>query len=279
MRFLSKALAKFSKPSTSKYHLVLLFTRPLPKLAASAQAFDAAGLDAVGAATCDIVYVKSERDAISTFLANTRVDVIIVTSVYAVAAAEDAVQSLIEIALTNRDVAIKSLPLIIAVGDATAKKLRHALYSIPQQITPPIILTPEIHTSEGILAMPQVNEAKGKQVVIIKGEGGRQAIADGLTAKGASCQSFCVYRTEQLADPIYTKCWKVEDVRGIIATSEAMAMQLIHSQGHAILSLPWLTVSERIAVSLRERGVTEVFVCHRATDQALIAWVKDNWEY
>jgi uroporphyrinogen-III synthase len=127
--------------------------------------------------------------------------------------------------------------------------------------------------------MPLLNEPKGKQVVIIKGEGGRQAIADGLTAKGASCQSFCVYRTEQLADPIYTKCWKVEDVRGIIATSEAMAMQLIHSQGHAILSLPWLTVSERIAVSLRKCGVTEVFVCHRATDQALIAWVKDNWEY
>jgi uroporphyrinogen-III synthase len=253
---------------------VLLFTRPLPKLASSAKAFDAAGLDAVGAATCDIVYVKSERNAISTFLAETRVDVIIVTSVYAVDAAEDAVQSLIEKALPN-----SSLPLIIAVGDATAKKLHHALCAIPQQISPLVILTPEIHTSEGILAMPLLNEAKGKQVVIIKGEGGRQLIADGLTAKGASCQSFCVYRTEQLTDPIYTKCWKVEDVRGIIATSEAMAMQLIHSQGHAILSLPWLTVSERIAVSLRKRGVTEVFVCHRATDQALIAWVKDNWEY
>lgn len=267
---------------------MLLFTRPLPKLASSAQAFADAGLDAVGAATCDIVYIKSERNAVSTFLQNARADVLIVTSVYAVAAAVDAVQYLVDNALNNKAVTLNatnsqvgptpSLPLIIAVGAATAKKLRDALSSIPQQTSPLIILTPEIHTSEGILAMPQLNEANGKQVVIIKGEGGREVIANGLVAKGASCQSFCVYRTEQLKDPIYTKCWKVKDVRGIIATSEAMATQLIHSLGHAILSLPWLTVSERIALSLRKRGVTEVFVCHRATDQALIAWVKDNWE-
>ncbi|PTT98346.1 uroporphyrinogen-III synthase, partial [Pseudomonas sp. HMWF031] len=41
----------------------------------------------------------------------------------------------------------------------------------------------------------------------------------------------------------------------------------------------WLTVSDRIAKTLTSQGIKEVAVCQRATDQALIAWVKDNWEY
>lgn len=264
---------------------MLLFTRPLPKLATSAKAFSDAGINAVGVATCDIIDVKSEYYAITTFMANNPVDIVIVTSVYAVAAAENAVKSLLKehgsstashhTHSQHTQSTQRNLPLIIAVGDATKKKLTSAL----SQIKHLTILTPEKHTSEGILAMPQLNEANDKQVVIIKGEGGRQAIADGLDAKGALCQSFCVYRAEQLADPIYTKGWKVEDVRGIIATSEAMAAQLLRSQGNHILSLPWLTVSERVAASLEEIGVSKVCVCHRATDQALIAWVKDNWEY
>ncbi|MEC7699777.1 MAG: uroporphyrinogen-III synthase, partial [Pseudomonadota bacterium] len=66
---------------------------------------------------------------------------------------------------------------------------------------------------------------------------------------------------------------------GIIATSEAMATQLISHYGNALLTLPWVTVSERIASSLNRLGASRVQICHRATDQALIAWVKDNWEY
>jgi len=58
-----------------------------------------------------------------------------------------------------------------------------------------------------------------------------------------------------------------------------MAMQLIASHSDHILTLPWVTVSERIASTLRKRGIENVAVCEQATDQALIAWIKDNWEY
>ena len=111
----------------------------------------------MGVATCDIIDVKSEYYAITTFMADNPVDIIIVTSVYAVAAAENAVKSLLKehgssTASQHAQNTQRNLPLIIAVGDATKKKLTSAL----SQIKHLTILTPEKHTSEGILAMPQL---------------------------------------------------------------------------------------------------------------------------
>ena len=243
---------------------MLLFTRPLPKLKASASAFEQAGINAVGVATSDIIDISSERKAAAEYLASNTVNAIIVTSVYAV---NSVISGL-------RDTA-SPLPLIIAVGDATARKLQTGL----ETISSANVITPKVHTSEGILAMHQLNEANCQHVVIIKGEGGRDAIAKGLSEKGILVNSFCVYKREQLTRPIYTKRWKMGEVSGIIATSEAMALQLIAQFGQALRSIKWLTVSDRIAKTLTSQGIKEVAVCQRATDQALIAWVKDNWEY
>jgi len=243
---------------------MLLFTRPLPKLKASALAFENAGIDAVGVATSDIVPVLSEQYAAAEFLSHNAINVIIVTSVYAV---DTVVSGLKKTAAAP--------PLVVAVGDATAHKLRAGL----SELSSVNIAIPKVHTSEGILAMHQLNEANCKHVVIIKGEGGREAIAKGLDEKGILVNSFCVYKREQLTRPVYTKRWKMGEVSGIIATSEAMALQLIEQFGNALLAFKWLTVSDRVAQTLNNKGVKEVAVCQRATDQALIAWVKDNWEY
>ena len=243
---------------------MLLFTRPLPKLKASASAFEKAGIDAVGVATSNIIDISSKRKAAAEFLASNAVNAIVVTSVYAV---DTVIEGLRETA--------NELPLIIAVGDATARKLQAGL----QAFSSAQVAIPEAHTSEGILAMHQLNEANCQHVVIIKGEGGRDAIATGLDEKGILVNSFCVYKREQLTSPIYTKRWKMGEVSGIIATSEAMALQLIAQFGQALKSIKWLTVSDRIAKTLTSQGIKEVAVCQRATDQALIAWVKDNWEY
>ena len=246
---------------------MLLFTRPLPKLKTSARAFEDAGIDAVGVATSDIVYIPSESRAARDFISTTALDAIVVTSVYAVEATVDGIK--------QKSSTDTHLTTLIAVGDATAKKLHKAFSHTPNVK----ILTPCDHTSEGILAMQQLNEPNCQHVGIIKGEGGRDAIAQGLVQRGIEVSTFCVYKREQLTRPVYTKRWKISDVSGIIATSEAMANQLITHYGNTLLTLPWLTVSERIANSLKNIGVERVFVCSRATDQALTAWVKDNWEY
>ncbi|MBQ4828018.1 uroporphyrinogen-III synthase [Alteromonas sp. MMG017] len=243
---------------------MLLITRPLPKLQASADAFEQAGINAVGVATSDIQSIPSKASELQQFLLGPPiVNSIIVTSIYAVPATLDAL---------NQATFLSVQPTLIAVGDATADALHSA--NLPFKI-----VTPSLHTSEGILVMQQLNEANCTQVVIIKGEGGRDTLSHVLSRRGISVTEFCVYKRQPLTNPIYTKIWKIGDVSGIIATSENMAKQLISSHSMQLLALPWLTVSERVATSLRNLGIARVSVCNRATDQALIAWVKENWEY
>jgi len=226
---------------------MLLITRPLPKLQASADAFEQAGIDTIGVATSDIQSIPSKAGKLQQFLLGSpSINIIIVTSIYAVPAALHALNQASFLSAPN-------LPLKI--------------------------VTPSLHTSEGILVMQQLNEANCTQVVIIKGEGGRDTLSHVLGERGISVTEFCVYKREPLTNPIYTKRWKIGDVSGIIATSENLAKQLISTHSRQILALPWLTVSERVATSLRNLGIARVSVCNRATDQALIAWVKENWEY
>ncbi|NDV90448.1 uroporphyrinogen-III synthase [Alteromonas sp. 345S023] len=239
---------------------MFLLTRPLPKLNTSTQAFLDAGINVTGVATSDIHYHEHACEQVIERLLSRPVDAIIVTSVYAVPACIKSLKT------TNK------APTVFAVGTTTAALLNEAFPSLR-------VLTPSQHTSEGILAMHQVNEANCKEVVIIKGEGGRNTLQYTLEKNGKTVTPFCVYKRKQLATPVYTKNWKLEDVSGIIATSENMAMQLIASHSTHILTLPWVTVSERIARTLKNYNVANVAVCERATDQALIAWVKDNWEY
>jgi len=243
---------------------MFLLTRPRPKLTTSVSAFSQANVNVVGVATSDIEPLDHETKALCEFFSSEQnIDAIVVTSVYAVPSALSALNLRPEYA---------KRPLIVAVGDATAAQLQQS------HLTPKVII-PSPQTSEGILAIQQFNENSCKHVVIIKGEGGRQTIASGLQARGLVTHEFHVYRRVQLNHPIYTKSWKINDVRGIIATSENMAKQLISSHNQQLLGLPWLTVSERIAMTLRSLGIQNVAVCQRATDQALIAWVKENWEY
>lgn len=246
---------------------MLLITRPLPKLQTSASAFEAAGINVIGVATSDIEPNPASANELTRHLISGKnTSIIIVTSVYAVPAGLSAIQEMLLHASKS-----VTLPLVIAVGDATADALKAA--SLPLTI-----VTPLRHTSEGILVMQQLNEANCQQVVIIKGQGGRDALAYALRKRGIPTTEFCVYKRVPLTSPVYTKTWKIGEVSGIIATSENMAKQLISNHNVQLLALPWLTVSERVATSLRNLGITRISVCDRATDQALIAWVKENWE-
>ena len=141
---------------------MLLITRPLPKLQASADAFEQAGIDAIGVATSDIQSIPSKAGKLQQFLLGSpSINIIIVTSIYAVPAALHAL---------NQASFLSASPTLIAVGDATANALHSA--NLPLKI-----VTPSLHTSEGILVMQQLNEANCTQVVIIKGEGGRDTLS------------------------------------------------------------------------------------------------------
>ncbi len=236
-----------------------LITRPRPKLAATAAAFAVAGLAATVIATSDIEYCQPDIDALRQQLQAESVRTpLIVTSVFAA-----------QVLLTLPAACVAQRP-VVAVGAATASAL--AATASP-------IITPQPQTSEGVLALPELAAPPCQSVLIIKGEGGRTAIADTLQARGIAVTPYCVYRRVPLAKPVQSNQWQWSHVKGIIATSEEMARQLWHQapQAHAA-ALPWLTVSERVARAIRALGVREVAVSAGASDAALIKWVKEFWE-
>lgn len=238
---------------------MFILTRPLPKLAASQQAFEDAGVPCTVVATTDIQQPSDVSARIhSAFSQHATIDVVIVTSVYAVSP------------LLTSGINLNAMQ-IIAIGTATAQALQQALPAHD-------ILTPLCHTSEGILSMHQLDGNTSKQVVIMKGEGGRHLIATTLNERGHSAIECNVYQRIDLPTPVFTNKWKISDVSGIIATSEHLAKQLLNAES-TLANLPWLTISQRVADALHEQGINSVAVCNGATDNALIAWIKDNWEY
>ncbi len=236
-----------------------LITRPKPKLDSTKSAFTAAGLDATVVATSDIRLEKAAIDGLTDYLAQGhKPDWFIVTSPFAV----DALCQISSALISN-------LPFI-AVGSSTSTGLHQFSDNV---------VVPDTFTSEGILQLDELSRENCSQVIMIKGEGGRTAIAEELIRRGISVSAYCVYRRIPLAAPEQTNHWEWQHVKGIIATSETMARQLWEYSPQPLAStLPWLTVSDRVASSLTRWGAADVSVCAGASDSALIQWVKEFWE-
>lgn len=235
-----------------------LLTRPVPSLTASQQAFAQAGLSATVLGLVDIAPVAAAINDCVAHLTSTPAPIVIVTSQFAVAAISPLLAHL------------PADATVLAVGQTTASHLQQL--GITCQ-------APALATSEGLLALPQLTGAKNKQVVIIKGEGGRTTLASSLQQQGAQVQTFAVYRRQPCPRVIQSNQWQWPDVKGIIATSEEMARLLFrHYPAAELHQHRWLTVSPRVAATLQELGLTRISHAAGASDRQLCQWIKDNWE-
>lgn len=235
-----------------------LLTRPVPALARSEQAFSTRQLRVSVLGLVDITYHCAPVSALQQQLKARQADILVVTSQYAVNACADVLRYL------SPDI------IVLAVGQGTGRALRE--FGIE-----PVV--PAQATSEGLLALNQLKDAKNKQIVIIKGVAGRTTLADTLHQAGAHVTCLSVY--ERIIPDEYqqTNYWQWSDVKGIIATSEEMARQLFARLNNSKLTEQrWLTVSARVADVIRSYGVTDVEVATGASDNELAQWIKDNWE-
>ncbi len=236
---------------------MILITRPEQKLTKSTETFRRAGIDATGCAPVTIAPCEPAIAACQHALVHNSPDIVIVTSAFAVSALPPASQ-------------IRSDIHWFAVGNTTAEALQIAGF----QAT-----APEQQNSEGLLALSQLQDAKSQQIVIIKGQGGRTTLANTLLAQGNRVEVFDVYQREKLNKPVLTDNWQWQQITGIVATSAEMAEQLFRFyDGKTLQAQRWLTVSDRVATHLKSLGVNSAGVCNDASDNALIAWIKDNWE-
>jgi uroporphyrinogen-III synthase len=238
---------------------VFLLLRPQSKCQASVRAFESQNLPAVA---CGLIDTKIDQNQIA-LLPNK------------IVALESSDENQVYIIVTSTVAAEQCVLLkelwpasvqFFAVGASTGAILQHAGLKV---------IVPTEARSEGLLALPELQQLNNKLVVIMKGFGGRELLFDSLTARGANVEEWEVYKRVKLSSPKSTQDWRERQIRCIIATSGEVIQAAFEYFDHSWLTtIDWIVVSERTAQILVKLGVTQIQVSHDASDQALIHCAK-----
>lgn len=149
---------------------------------------------------------------------------------------------------------------VFAVGERT----RHALAGLGVDA-----VSPGLATSEGLLALPALERAAGKTVLIVSGEGGRSVLQDVLSERGARVVTCSCYRRHRTTVPDLDPA----NVGAIVAASgeglEA-ALEIWRAAGGAS-SVPVLVPSRRVAIEARKAGCARVVECAGADTRAILS--------
>lgn len=169
-------------------------------------------------------------------------------------------------------------PLVFAVGKATKEAL--LALGVKSVFTPPA----EQEHSEGLLKLPSLATIEGKQVVIFRGNGGREHIAEGLRQRGAKVRYLESYQRvwRTLATNI-AKQWQAQQINCIVVTSNDILIALTKYLATATDSVDnywqtqclWIVVSDRIEANAKALGLTRVINTHSARSQILSNTLRD----
>jgi uroporphyrinogen-III synthase len=167
---------------------------------------------------------------------------------------------------------------IATVGQGSAKALREA--GIANVIAPT-----ERFDSEGLLALPELQNVSGWRVMIFRGDGGRELLGDTLKARGATVEyATCYQRSKPQQDAGVLLAAKPDAIT--VTSSEALGFlwELLNagpepSRRDSVRSVLRDTVlfvpHARIAGLAREQGWQQVHVTASGDDgmlSALITW-------
>lgn len=138
-----------------------------------------------------------------------------------------------------------------AIGPTTAARL--GSFGIPQ-----VLIPQHQHDSEHLLALPEMQEVAGRTVLLFRGVGGRELLADTLVARGAQVHfAECYRRTNPQRDAgQLAALWQNGALDAVVVTSSEALRNLIQLAGQA----PWLESvllcvnHARIADQARQHG-------------------------
>jgi len=159
---------------------------------------------------------------------------------------------------------------VAAIGEATRQAL--SAYGVKTDIIP----LKNSHT-EALLAHPDLQNMAQKKCLIIRGEGGREKLAEGLRNHGATVVYAEVYRRacpEVDVHPLISR-WRNGEIDCVIVTSGEALMNLITllgMDGQCFLkNTPLVTVSERIKKMAVDAGIRQVVVSKQPGNESLLA--------
>jgi uroporphyrinogen-III synthase len=161
----------------------------------------------------------------------------------------------------------------LAVGKGTQAKLKIA--------TGQNVLVPEkCFDSEGLLDLPTLSDLQGKQILIVRGQGGRELLCDTLTKRGAIVDYYQPYQRVAitLCGETLIKEWQQQNINGAIISSIELLERLLTIVPVAgqewLKSLTIYAPSERITDQAKRWGWSETKVLPGMSDQQVLDYFK-----
>ena len=159
---------------------------------------------------------------------------------------------------------------IATVGQSSAKALRESGISN-------VIAPTEHFDSEGLLALPELQNVAGWRVMIFRGDGGRELLGDTLKARGATVEYATCYQRSKPQQDAGALLSAVPDAI-TVTSSEALGYlwQMLDSKSQQVIrDIPLFVPHARIAGLAREQGWLQVQLTASGDDgllSALITW-------
>lgn len=152
-----------------------------------------------------------------------------------------------------------------AVGNGTAQAMRDNGLTVSLQPA-------QSNGSEGLLVLPEMQQLDGQKIVIVRGQGGRELLADSLQTRGASIRYIEVY-SRQLPKVSSSQKAAALNADILLATSVqsvANLLRIFADSKAQICAKPLLVISERIKQYALAQGFSDIVITDNASDQAIM---------
>ncbi len=150
-------------------------------------------------------------------------------------------------------------PCLAAVGPSTAAAMAAAGLG-------PVLVPVEGADTEALLALPALQDLRGRRVVIFRGDGGREALATEMRQRGAVVEyAQCYRRCKPKADPgPLLARWRSAGLAAVVsASAESLSnlREMVGAEGQRLLSATALFVPHpRVAERARQWGLRDITV-------------------
>ena len=164
------------------------------------------------------------------------------------------------------------------IGEGTLRTLAEYVDNLDGRL-----IQAQPYNSEGLLAAPELQQVAGKNIIIFRGQQGRNLLGDELQSRGATvsyCEVYLRVLPDYEADYFAKRTSKQFPTLAIFTSDEGMHNVLSLTSGSSrrkLLEIPWLLISERMresAVNLGHNGV--ILIAAQATEEGILQTI-NQW--
>lgn len=125
--------------------------------------------------------------------------------------------------------------------------------------------------SEALLASSGLLDVRGKKIAIMRGETGREVLADVLSQRGAHVDNMIAYRRVRSKVDVqpYKNLMDAHEIDIIICTSNEILQNLTSLLG--VQSVPLMVISERMLCFAKKLGFKYLYLAKNASHDAIMS--------